>query len=109
MANFNPDDGVILGFVANYTVNNFIRDPFTQKHSLSANFYTATGGFNLGYKGIFKKAIAGWDAGIDAAYTTPFFARTFFGLGNETVLQALQSLVCFYHLQGGILVANSYL
>ncbi|KNB61726.1 metallophosphoesterase [Chryseobacterium sp. Hurlbut01] len=88
MANFNPDDGVILGFVANYTVNNFIRDPFTQKHSLSANFYTATGGFNLGYKGIFKKAIAGWDAGIDAAYTTPFFARTFFGLGNESLNDA---------------------
>ncbi|RZJ42629.1 MAG: metallophosphoesterase, partial [Chryseobacterium sp.] len=85
MANFNPDDGVILGVVANYTVNNFIRDPFTQKHSLSANYYTSTGGFNVGYKGIFKKAIAGWDAGIDATYTTPFFARTFFGLGNESL------------------------
>lgn len=83
-ANFNPDDGVILGLVANYTVNNFIRDPFTQKHSLSANLYTATGGFNLGYKGIFKKAIFRWDAGIEANYTTPFFARTFFGLGNES-------------------------
>ncbi len=87
MANFNPDDGVILGVVANYTVNNFIRDPFTQKHSLSANYYTSTGGFNIGYKGIFKKAISGWDAGIDATYTTPFFARTFFGLGNETVYE----------------------
>ncbi|KAA0126384.1 metallophosphoesterase [Chryseobacterium sp. SN22] len=84
-ANFNPDDGVILGVVANYTVNNFIRDPFTQKHTLRANMYTATGGFNVGYKGIFKKAIGGWDAGIDASYTTPFFARTFFGLGNETI------------------------
>lgn len=83
-ANFNPDDGVILGVVANYTVNNFIRDPYTQKHTLSANVYTATGGFNVGYKGIFKKAIGSWDAGIDARYTTPYFARTFFGLGNET-------------------------
>lgn len=83
-ADYNPDDGIILGFVANYTVNNFIRDPFTQKHSLSANLYTATGGFNLGYKGIFKKAIAGWDVGIDAKFTTPHFAKTFFGLGNET-------------------------
>ncbi|WP_294243166.1 BamA/TamA family outer membrane protein [uncultured Chryseobacterium sp.] len=83
-ANFNPDDGVILGVVANYTVNNFIRDPYTQKHTLRANVYTATGGFNVGYKGIFKKAIGSWDAGIDALYTTPYFARTFFGLGNET-------------------------
>ncbi|KQS94140.1 metallophosphoesterase [Chryseobacterium sp. Leaf394] len=82
-ADFNPDDGVILGFVANYTVNNFIRDPFTQKHSLSANLYTATGGFNVGYKGVFKKAIFGWDANVDAYYTTPHFARTFFGLSND--------------------------
>ncbi|PQA95382.1 metallophosphoesterase [Chryseobacterium piscicola] len=83
-ADFNPDDGLILGFVANYTVNNFIRDPFTQKHSLSANLYTATGGFNLGYKGIFKKTIFGWDAQVDALFTTPHFARTFFGLSNDS-------------------------
>ncbi|KQR93571.1 metallophosphoesterase [Chryseobacterium sp. Leaf180] len=82
--NFNPDDGVIVGLVANYTVNNFVRDPFTQKHTFSANYYTSTGGFNVGYRGVFKKAVFGWDAGIDAKYTTPFFARTFFGLGNET-------------------------
>ena len=87
-ANYNPDDGIILGFVANYTVNNFIRDPFSSRHALSANLYTATGGFNLGYKGIFKKAIAGWDAQIDALYTTPHFARTFFGLGNESPYNA---------------------
>lgn len=24
---YNPDDGVIIGVLANYTVNNFIRDP----------------------------------------------------------------------------------
>ncbi|MEY8761363.1 metallophosphoesterase [Chryseobacterium tongliaoense] len=83
-ADYNPDDGVILGVLANYTVNNFIRAPYTQKHSLKANFYTATGGFNLVYKGIFKKAISGWDFNIDAAYTTPRFAENFFGLSNES-------------------------
>ncbi|MDH6252294.1 hypothetical protein M2347_002021 [Chryseobacterium sp. H1D6B] len=81
---YNPDDGVILGVLANYTVNNFIRDPYTQKHSLRANFYTATGGFNLIYKGIFKKAVSGWDFNIDALYTTPHFAENFFGLSNES-------------------------
>jgi len=81
---YNPDDGVIIGFLANYTVNNFIRDPYTQKHSLKANFYTATAGFNLVYKGIFKKAISGWDFNIDAGYTTPRFAKNFFGLSNES-------------------------
>ncbi|KFF08134.1 metallophosphoesterase [Chryseobacterium luteum] len=82
---YNPDDGVILGVLANYTVNNFIRDPYTQKHSLKVNFYTATGGFNAAYKGIFKKAISGWDFNLDAAYTTPRFAENFFGLSNESI------------------------
>lgn len=83
-ADYNPDDGVILGVLANFTVNNFIRDPYTQKHSLKANFYTATGGFNVAYKGIFKKAISGWDFNLDAAYTTPRFSENFFGLSNES-------------------------
>ncbi|MCS4305181.1 metallophosphoesterase [Chryseobacterium sp. BIGb0232] len=83
-ADYNPDDGVIIGVLANYTVNNFIRDPFTQKHSLKANFYTATAGFSLIYKGIFKKAISGWDFNIDAAYTTPRFSQNFFGLSNDS-------------------------
>ncbi|WP_299182750.1 metallophosphoesterase, partial [uncultured Chryseobacterium sp.] len=83
-ADFNPDDGVILGALVNYTVNNFIRDPYTQKHSLKANLYTATGGFNLVYKGIFKKAISGWDFNLNASYTTPRFAQNFFGLSNES-------------------------
>lgn len=84
-ADYNPDDGVILGVLANYTVNNFIRDPYTQKHSLKVNFYTATGGFNVAYKGIFKKAISGWDFNLDAAYTTPKFSENFFGLSNESI------------------------
>ncbi|MGG5209771.1 metallophosphoesterase [Chryseobacterium sp. MIQD13] len=81
---YNPDDGVILGVLANYTVNNFIRDPYTQKHSLKVNFYTATGGFNAVYKGVFKKAISGWDFNLDAGYTTPRFSKNFFGLSNES-------------------------
>lgn len=81
---YNPDDGVIVGVLANYTVNNFIRDPYTQKHSLKANFYTATAGFSLTYKGIFKQAIKGWDFNVDAAYTTPRFSQNFFGLSNES-------------------------
>ncbi|REC75787.1 metallophosphoesterase [Chryseobacterium elymi] len=83
-ADYNPDDGVILGVLANYTVNNFIRAPYTQKHSLKVNFYTATGGFNATYKGIFKKAISGWDFNLDATYTTPRFSENFFGLSNES-------------------------
>jgi hypothetical protein len=76
---------VILGALVNYTVNNFIRSPFTQKHSLKVNYYTA-GGFNAYYKGIFKKAIGSWDFNLDAGFTTPRFAENFFGLSNESFM-----------------------
>ncbi|WP_312391259.1 metallophosphoesterase [Chryseobacterium sp.] len=81
---YNPDDGVIVGLLGSYTVNNFIRDPFTQRHTLKVNFYTATAGFNVAYKGIFKKAIWGWDFNLDALYSTPRFSENFFGLSNES-------------------------
>ncbi len=83
-ANYNPDEGVILGFVANYTVNNFLADKFTQKHILKANVFTATSGFNLAYLGTFKKAVFGWDLGLDAQYTSPYYTQNFFGLSNES-------------------------
>lgn len=84
-ANFNPDDGIILGLVGNYTVNNFIRAPFTQKHIFKANVYTATGGANFEYNGKFKKAFAGWDVDLIAKYTTPHFSQNFFGYSNESL------------------------
>ncbi|WP_375181863.1 metallophosphoesterase [Chryseobacterium sp.] len=84
-ADYTPDDGAILGVLLNYTVNNFIRSPFTQTHSLKINYYTATGGFNAYYKGIFKKAIGSWDFNLDAGFTTPRFAENFFGLSNESM------------------------
>lgn len=84
-ANYNPDEGVILGFVASYTVNNFLQNKFTQKHILKGNIFTETSGFNLEYSGIFKKAILGWDLGLDTYYTSPYYTQNFFGFSNESV------------------------
>ncbi|MDO5614939.1 MAG: metallophosphoesterase [Cruoricaptor ignavus] len=84
MLNYNPDDGVKIGATANYVVNNFITDPFSQKHSIKANFYTATSGFELAYNGFFRRALGQWDFNLDARYTTPAFSQNFFGLSNES-------------------------
>lgn len=81
---YNPDDGVILGGNFSYTKNGFIRKPFSQKHTLKANVYTATGGFNAAYSGIFKQAFGSWDFNLDAAFTTPHFTQNFFGLSNAS-------------------------
>ena len=81
---FNPDDGIKMGGVVNYTVNGFKRYPYSQRHSFKGNYYFATNGFELSYKGIFPHAIGNWDFILDGLYTSPNFSINFFGIGNET-------------------------
>lgn len=83
-AGFNPDDGIKVGGVINYTVNGFKRAPYSQRHSVKGNYYFATGGFELAYKGTFPEAMGKWNLLIDALYTSPNFSINFFGIGNET-------------------------
>lgn len=82
---FNPDDGVKVGGVVNYMVNGFNRFPYTQRHAVKGNYYFATSGYELSYKGIFPHLIGKWDFIVDAAYTSPNFTANFFGFGNETI------------------------
>ena len=81
---YNPDDGVKLGGVLNYTVNNFNRRPYSQKHTVKAHYYFATNGFELNYRGNFMNIGSKWNFALDAAYTSPNFSINYFGLGNET-------------------------
>src|SRR5690606_1284268 len=81
---FNPDDGVKVGAVVNYTVNSFNSYPLAQKHSLTGNYYFATGGYELLYRGYFPRSFGRWDFVLDALYTSPNFSINFFGFGNET-------------------------
>jgi len=81
---YNPDDGVKAGALVNYTINNFNRRPYSQKHSLRANYYFATDGFELGYTGRFMNIASKWNFGLDVWYTSPNFSINYFGYGNET-------------------------
>ncbi|WP_264563982.1 metallophosphoesterase [Flavobacterium sp. N3904] len=82
---YNPDDGVKLGFIANYTVNKFKQNPFTQRHTLIFNYFFATDGYELTYNGLFPKALGNWDLGLQLQSTSPNFTINYFGYGNETV------------------------
>ncbi len=81
---FNPDDGIKVGVSVTYTVNGFKRNPFSQKHNVKANYYFATGGYELIYKGVFPNIRSNWDFQMDARVTSPNFSFNFFGYGNET-------------------------
>lgn len=81
---YNPDDGVKIGGVINYTVNSFNRLPFSQRHSINGNLYFATQGFELGYRGVFFNVAKKWNFTFSALYTSPNFSVNYFGYGNET-------------------------
>jgi hypothetical protein len=82
---YNPDDGVKMGVNINYTVNNFKQNPYTQKHNLNAFYYFATGGLEFNYVAHFPGLLGKWVIDIESQYTTPNFAKNYFGYGNETL------------------------
>ncbi len=81
---FNPDDGIKIGIVAGYIVNDYKQNPFTHKHSLKTNYYFATSGYEAIYNGKFPKLFGKWDADLEARFTSPNFTINYFGYGNET-------------------------
>jgi hypothetical protein len=82
---YNPDDGVKLGIVTNYTVNKFNQYPYTQKHILKANYLFATGGYEFIYNGYFPRTIGKWDFDLESKFTSPNFTINYFGYGNESI------------------------
>lgn len=83
-AGYNPDDGVWLGANFSYEINGFIRDPFTQKHSISALYAFETNGVEARYNGIFANVLDIWDLHLNARFTSPSFSINYFGMGNQT-------------------------
>lgn len=80
----NPDDGLRIGVIDNYTFHGIQSNPFTQKHTFKASYYTATSGYDLSYRGEFSNIFHKWNFALETTYTSPNFARNFFGFGNET-------------------------
>ena len=80
----NPDDGLRVGIFSNHTFYGLQRNPFTQKHTISASYYTGSSGYDFSYKGEFSNIFHNWNFGIEGLYTSPNFASNFFGFGNET-------------------------
>lgn len=82
---YNPDDGIKIGGVLNYTKNSFKQNPYTQKHTFKANYYFATNGFEFMYDAKFPRAVGQWDFEIESKVTSANFAINYFGYGNESI------------------------
>jgi len=80
----NPDDGLLLGGMAQYTTYGFKKSPYATKHTFSLNYALATSGMRFEYNGEYIDVLGKWDVLLDAQFNTPLYAINFYGLGNET-------------------------
>ncbi|WP_405564704.1 metallophosphoesterase [Polaribacter sp. Asnod6-C07] len=82
---YNPDDGVKVGLKYLFLVNSFERNPFTRQHVISANYYFATNGFELGYSSEIANIFDRWNLGFEAKFNSPNYSSNFFGYGNNSL------------------------
>ncbi|MDT0295054.1 metallophosphatase [Mesonia ostreae] len=81
---FDPDAGFKVGLTDTFTTYGLVRNPFTTQHTLTANYFSATQGFEVEYYGEFAHIFYNWNFGLDARITSPNYSINFFGIGNET-------------------------
>ena len=81
---FNPDDGIKIGAKNTYIENGLVRNPFSKRHVISGYYYFATQGYELNYEGEFANVFGNWNLGVSGKFTSPNFARNFFGFGNNS-------------------------
>ncbi|MHA6278869.1 metallophosphatase [Salinimicrobium sp. CAU 1759] len=82
--NFETDAGFTLGAEAVWTKYGLVNNPFQAQHELLANYYFATNGFSVSYRGEFAHLFYNWNLGITARYTSPNYTLNYFGKGTET-------------------------
>jgi hypothetical protein len=80
----NPDDGFKIGIKNMFTVYGFERNPFTQQHTLNADYFFANNGFDIRYNAEFANIFNKWNFLLETKYTSPNYSINFYGLGNET-------------------------
>lgn len=81
---YNPDDGFRAALQYVYRVDNFQRNPFSQKHIVNAAYFTDINSFEISYSGEFANIQDNLNLNFGARFTSPNYTVNFFGFGNET-------------------------
>lgn len=81
---YNPDDGFRAALQYAYLVNNFQRNPFSQRHVINAAYFTDINSFEISYAGEFANIKDGLNLSFGTKFTSPNYTVNFFGFGNET-------------------------
>ena len=82
---YNPDDAFNFQLEYVKAINKFKRNPFTSQHTVSAEYHSATNGFELGYEAEFANIVGKYNLQLGANFQSPDYSENFFGFGNETV------------------------
>lgn len=81
---YNPDDGFRAAMQYEYRIDNFQRNPFSQKHTVSVAYYTDINSFDISYEGEFANIKNNLNLSFGGRLTSPNYTVNFFGFGNET-------------------------
>jgi hypothetical protein len=81
---YNIDDGVFLGYQAEYIRQIFRKEPYGQRHFVQGRRAMKTASTFFHYEGDFMKAVGNSDLLLRADIRAPVNITNFFGLGNNT-------------------------
>ncbi|MAP55547.1 metallophosphoesterase [Altibacter sp.] len=82
---YNPDDGMNAGIQFTYLVNNYQRNPFSQKHTARASYYFDTSSFDVEYNAEYANIQNDRNLSFGLYFTSPNYTVNYFGYGNETL------------------------
>lgn len=81
----DSENGINIGFSNVYTVYGFARNPFTQQHALSFNFFLKDKGYKVTYDAEFANIFNHWNFVLETNFTSPDYVINYFGFGNKTI------------------------
>ncbi|MBT0609165.1 metallophosphoesterase [Aequorivita echinoideorum] len=81
---YNPDDGFRAAAQYIFRIDNFQKNPFSQRHTLNAAYFTDVDSYELAYTGEFANIKDDLNLSLGGRYTSPNYTINFFGFGNET-------------------------
>ncbi|MGB6150370.1 MAG: BamA/TamA family outer membrane protein [Pricia sp.] len=82
---YDGDTGFRIGLKNQFTTYGLVNNPFTTQHTVGAQYFFATQGFELGYTPEFAQIFKAWNLGFDLRYASPNFTMNFFGEGNGSM------------------------
>ncbi|MFL5810966.1 MAG: BamA/TamA family outer membrane protein [Flavisolibacter sp.] len=94
----SPVEGYFLGLAFKVITPGFHKEPYSSRHALSVMHALATSTWHMKYDGDFIKAIGKTDLLIRGDAVLPTNRTNFFGLGNNTAFDRVESRHGYYHM-----------